>query len=154
MWTRTLFTPGSVLAAIILLLSPQSSWAEQSVRIATYNIKFLSTGVQQQGDRLTKLRQVIELLEADVIGLQEIADRAALELLFPPADWHIVIDDDSGQTQDLAAVVRKPFRILNFGPALDADDEHFLFPDSADNLAFPRRRDEGRARPLHAGTRA
>ena len=141
MRTRTLFAAGSVLAAIILLFAPQSSWAEQSVRIATYNIKFLSTGAQQQGDRLAKLRQVIELLEADVIGLQEIADRAALELLFPPADWRIIIDDDSGQTQDLAAVVRRPFRILNFGTALDADDEHFLFPDSADNLAFPNRRD-------------
>lgn len=137
MRTRTLFAPGSILAAIILLFAPQSSWAEQSVRIATYNIKFLSTGVQQQGDRLTKLRQVIELLEADVIGLQEIADRAALELLFPPAEWRIVIDDQSNESQDLAAVVRRPFRIVNFGPGLDADDEHFLFPASGDNLAFP-----------------
>ena len=141
MWTRTLVAPGSVLAAVILLFAPQSLRAEQSVRIATYNIKFLSAGVQQQDNRLTKLRQVIELLEADIIGLQEIADRAALELLFPPAEWYIVIDDDSGQTQDLAAVVRRPFRVLNFGPDLDADDEHFLFPAGSDNLAFPQRRD-------------
>ena len=42
MWTRTLVAPGSVLAAVILLFAPQSLRAEQSVRIATYNIKFLS----------------------------------------------------------------------------------------------------------------
>ena len=55
----------------------------------------------------------VELLEADVIGLQEIADRAALELLFPPVGWRIVIEDDSGETQDLAAVVRSGRNIRN-----------------------------------------
>ncbi len=130
-----------VLAAVFLICPTHLSWAEQSVRIATYNIRFLNTGAAQQGDRLDKLRQVIESLEADAIGLQEIADRTALELLFPPNEWQIVIDDDSSDDQDLAAVVRRPFRILNIGADLDADDEHFLFPDSADNFAFPNRRD-------------
>ncbi len=142
MQTRAIFLPSFILAATLLpLFAASSSLAEQSVRIATYNIKFLSTGVDQQGDRLTKLRDVVELLGADVIGLQEIADRDALELLFPPTDWHIVIDDDSGEPQDVAAVVRRPFRILNFGADLDADDEQFLFPASSDSAAFPDRRD-------------
>lgn len=115
--------------------------AEISVRFATYNIKFLSTNVQNQGDRLQKLRQVIELLEADVIGLQEINDRASLRLLFPESDWHIVIDDDSGENQDLALVVRKPLEVVGLDADMDADDRHFLFPTSANNNAFPDRRD-------------
>jgi hypothetical protein len=75
-----------------------------------YNIKFLSTEVVNQGDRLSKLREVMEALDAHVIGLQEIADRAALEHVFPPAEWHLVIDDDSTDAQDLAVAVRQPLR--------------------------------------------
>src|SRR5574341_538191 len=80
------------------------------------------------------------LLNADIIGLQEIADRAALELVFPPATWSIVIDDDSGDLQDLAIVVRKPLKVI--APAdLDADDVNFLFPGNANENHFPNRRD-------------
>jgi endonuclease/exonuclease/phosphatase family metal-dependent hydrolase len=109
--------------------------------VASYNIKFLSTNVQTQGDRQQKLRDVIDLLDADVIGLQEIDNRAALQLLFPPADWQIIIDDDSGENQDVALVVRRPFTALGFDANLDADDQHFLFPNSQDNQFFPDRRD-------------
>lgn len=121
-----------------LLLMAAVAWGAE-VRVATYNIKFLSTNVQQEGDRLTKLREVIALLDADVIGLQEIADHAALELVFPPQDWHLVIDDDSPDAQDVALVVRKPFSVLGLPPDLDADDQHFLF-SSASNDLFPNRR--------------
>lgn len=114
---------------------------EQTVRVASYNIKFLSTDVTGQGDRRAKLQELINHLEADVIGLQEINDRAALNLIFPPTDWHIVIDDDSGSAQDVAIVVRKPLRVLGFSADLDADDEHFLFPGPANNNLFPDRRD-------------
>src|SRR5262245_36515695 len=97
------------LALLVFTIAPAA--AQQAVRVASYNIKFLSTGVSSKGDRLTKLKQVIALLDADVIGLQEIDDRAALELLFPPADWDIYIDDDSNDDQDVAVVVRHPFTI-------------------------------------------
>jgi hypothetical protein len=53
----------------------------------------------------------MDALDAHVIDLQEIADRAALERVFPPAEWHMVIDDDSTNAQDLAVAVRKPLRI-------------------------------------------
>jgi endonuclease/exonuclease/phosphatase family metal-dependent hydrolase len=66
-----------------LLCLTTAAWSAQ-VRVATYNIQFLSTDVVNQGDRLGKLREVIALLDAHVIRLQEIADRAALELVFPP----------------------------------------------------------------------
>jgi endonuclease/exonuclease/phosphatase family metal-dependent hydrolase len=129
------------IAVLLLVGIPATSWGQQQVRVASYNIKFLSTNVQTQGDRLQKLRQVIDLLDADVIGLQEIDDRAALNLVFPPADWQVIIDDDSGVNQDVAIAVRRPFALSGFDATLDADDEHFLFPGSTENQFFPNRRD-------------
>jgi hypothetical protein len=102
-----------------------SAWSAQ-VRVATYNIQFLSIDVVNQGDRLSKLPEVIALLDAHVIGLQEVADRSATELLSPLTDWHLVIDDDCTDLQDLALAVRKPLRSVGLAPDLDADDEHFL----------------------------
>ena len=137
---RPFLTGQRVLSTLIgLLLMGSVAWSAE-VRVATYNIKFLSTNVQQEGDRLAKLREVIDLLDADVIGLQEIADRAALALVFPPQEWHLVIDDDSADAQDVALAVRKPFSVLGLPPDLDADDPHFLF-SSASNDLFPNRRD-------------
>ena len=128
--------------AFVLWLYCLPSWAQQNVRVATYNIMFLNANVDQQGDRLEKLKEVIALLDADVIGLQEIDNRAALERVFPPADWILVIDDDSGDNQDVAVAVRRPLQVLGFpNNVFDADDQHFLFPGSANNSHFPNRRD-------------
>ncbi len=124
------------LSAVVVLLFASVAWSVE-VRVATYNIKFLSTNVSGQGDRLEKLREVIELLEADVIGLQEIANRAALALVFPPSEWLIVIDDDSNNNQDVALVVRKPFSVLGIPPDLDADPEHFYFPTPPRTMLSP-----------------
>lgn len=130
-----------VLASVLLVLcSVRVAWGEDLVRVATYNIRFLNTGVagvDEAGDRLEKLREVIELLDADVVGLQEIDDRAALELVFSGQDWLIIIDDDSGENQDLALAVRKPLEVLGCGDDLDADDEHFLFEDAAASVPRP-----------------
>src|SRR5688572_22652298 len=120
-------------AVVALFLCPSAIAQEQIVRVASYNIKFLSTEVTTQGDRQAKLQEVIRRLDADVIGLQEIADRTALGLIFPSSDWHIVIDDDSGDTQDVAVVVRKPLRVVGLPADLDADDQNFLFPGAANN---------------------
>jgi hypothetical protein len=128
-----------VWALVAFLVFTTAAWSAQ-IRVATYNIQFLSTDVVNQGDRLSKLREVIALLGAHVIGLQEIADRAALERVFPPTEWHLVIDDDSTDVQDLAVAVRKPLRVVGLPPDLDADDEHFLFAHESETL-FPNRRD-------------
>jgi hypothetical protein len=129
----------NVWALMALLCMTIAAWSAQ-VRVATYNIQFLSTEVVNQGDRLRKLQEVIAPLDAHVIGLQEIADRAALERVFPPTEWHLVIDDDSTDVQDLAVAVRKPLRVVGLPPDLDADDEHFLFAHESETF-FPNRRD-------------
>jgi endonuclease/exonuclease/phosphatase family metal-dependent hydrolase len=119
-----------LLFAVLLQVARLSA---ETVTVASYNIKFLNSGVQEQGNRLEKLRAVISLLNADAIGLQEIRDRAALELLFPPADWVIVIDDSSGDDQDVAVVARKR--------SLTVLSHRFLFEGSANDSFFPSRRD-------------
>ena len=106
------------------------------IRVATYNIKYLKADDNE--DRISALKGLISKVDADVWGLQEIKDRAALERIFDPIQWHIVIDDDSGDNQDLALVVKKPLKILG---NLNAGDDDFLFPDRADNTFFPNRRD-------------
>jgi hypothetical protein len=133
------FMASLVLGLVALLIFTTAAWSAQ-IRVATYNIQFLSTEVVNQGDRLSNLQEVIALLDAHVIGLQEIADRAALERVFPPTEWHLVIDDDSTDAQDLAVAVRKPLRVVGIPPDLDADDEHFLFAHESETF-FPNRRD-------------
>lgn len=93
-----------LLAVLLLVASSVSAQVQDIVRVGTYNvgtynIKFFSTRVVDQGDRLQKLQAVIEAVDADVLGLQEIEDRAALHLLFPPSQHDILIDDGSGDRQ-------------------------------------------------------
>ncbi|MEX2218527.1 MAG: endonuclease/exonuclease/phosphatase family protein [Phycisphaerales bacterium] len=75
--------PGYVAALIALLVAASLAIAQQPVRVATYNIRFFNASVGDE--RLANLRQVVAALDADIIGLQEIDDRAALETLFDPA---------------------------------------------------------------------
>lgn len=130
---------GRILAILLSVLVLAPAQAQQQVRIATYNIKFLKASISDA--RAASIRHVIETLDADIIGLQEIADRAALQRVFDPAAWDIIIDDDSGDAQDVALVVRRPLRVLGMSSDLDADDEHFLFSGPENESSFPNRRD-------------
>lgn len=70
-----------VLAIIACLLGCASvAHAETEVRVATYNIKFLNANVGD--DRLAKIQEVTRLLEADIIAIQQIDDRAALRRIW------------------------------------------------------------------------
>jgi len=87
---------GFVAALVIQVLAP-FALAQQQVRAATYNIKFLKATISDQ--RAANLRRVIKTLDADIIGLQEIDDRAALEKVFDRTKWDLAIDDQSGNNQ-------------------------------------------------------
>lgn len=128
----------------ILIVATAMATADTPVRIATYNMQYLNSDVgntNKYGDRLQKLKEVVDLLEADIIALQEIDDRASLELVFKPAQWHLIIDDDSGDKQDVALAVRTAWSVPDFSTSEHAEDKDFLFPSSADNTFFPNRRD-------------
>ena len=129
----------SVLVAWMALIGVAHA---ATVKVATYNIWFLKQNISNV--RADRIRDVIATLDADVIGLQEIRDRDALERVFDPDEWHLIIDDESGDDQDVALAVRKPLEVvgLNSSPTdLDADDDDFLYPSSQDNFFFPNRRD-------------
>lgn len=129
-----------VIIVFNFFLFNQSVLGEERIRIATYNIKFLNKNISTE--RLKHLKDVIKHLDADIIGLQEIDDRQALEGVFPKNEWHIIIDDDSNEKQDLALVVKKHLNVKGFDDdILDADDKHFLFPQRSDWKHFPKRRD-------------
>ncbi|MFM1919785.1 MAG: putative exported protein Endonuclease/Exonuclease/phosphatase domain, partial [Candidatus Hydrogenedentota bacterium] len=122
--------------------------AATPVRVASYNIKQLSgndercfANVTGQGDRLSKLLSVIESLDADIIGMQEISDRDALELIFGTEDWTLVFDDEAVGCTNLALAVRKPLEVTGASNnALNAGPQHFLFESESD-FAFPEQRD-------------
>ena len=124
------------LFLVLLPLNHPTAQVSEHMRVATYNIKFLSTSVANEGNRLEKLRSVIQGLDADVMGLQEIADRAALYLLFNPAQHDILVDDSSGDDQDLALLVRRPCRADGSG-----NQPSIVFRGSSLNGPFPRQRD-------------
>lgn len=128
------------LGCVCFLLFAVCAFAETEVRIATYNIKYLKANVKTE--RRKKIKKVIELLDADIIALQEIDDRKALEAVFDKNEWLLIIDEESGNNQDVALAVLKARFKLPDGPAdQDADNEHFLFPGAANNTFFPNRRD-------------
>lgn len=136
----TLIVKTRWVAVVLFALAILPTRAATEVRVASYNIRFLSTDVAAQGDRLANLRDVIERLDADVIGLQEIGSRSALELLFPVDRWHLVIDDDREEEHHLAMAVRRPLAPLGIHGG-NADDEDYLFPDPRLDYLFPERRD-------------
>lgn len=125
-------------ATAAALVADATVASDERVRIATYNIEFLNTNISAA--RAAQLKEVVATLDADIIGLEEIADRAALERVFDPSEWSLVIDDQSSDIQDVAAAVRKPFKVLS-PSSLDADDQDFLFPAATNNANWPNRRD-------------
>ncbi len=121
--------------ALLLTLGLSPLVNAQELRIATWNIQYLNA--EDRPERLSDVRNVINAIDADVIALQEIDDRAALEAVFDVNEWQLVIDDDSGYRQDLALAVRYPHRVVG---SLEAQDDDFLF-SFEDNTWFPNRRD-------------
>lgn len=119
----------------------QTSDTAYIARVMTYNIQFLSPDSANHGNRIEKLRNVISDINPTIVGVQEAENRAAMELVFPPSDWHIIIDDDSRDRQDVAFAIRKPWEIINAPVDLDANDEHFLAEGPEHEPYFPIRRD-------------
>jgi hypothetical protein len=57
--------------------------------------------------RKERLRAVVEQLRPDIVALEEIKDGQALEELFEPNTWSILIDDNSNDDKDLAIVLKR-----------------------------------------------
>ncbi len=110
-------------------------------RVMTYNIQYLNVAAASDGDRIAKLQTIIRDIAPTVVAVQEAADRAAMELVFPANEWLVVIDDDSHDRQDVAFAVRRPWKLTGIDDDLDADDDNFLGDGRTNESYFPNRRD-------------
>lgn len=122
------------LCVLVCICSPAHA---DTLRIASYNVKYLSACVNYV--RKDALESTFESLNADIIALQEVRNRQALEYFFDTSSWHVIIDDQSTDDQKLAFVVREgiDYRLAS-GNHLDAEKSDFLFSDST---FFPDDRD-------------
>lgn len=118
-----------IVFLIFVLLSCACQQPEKEFKIATYNIYFLDDGIS--AERKQHLQSVINLLDADIIGFQEIASPAALENILPES-YQIAMLNVPEEVQEVACAVRWPFRITSYG---------YVFPDTSFDDAFPRKRD-------------
>ena len=130
-----------VLAIIGLLLAGPSCRAAETVRVATWNLKAFGRGTAVEPARLRRAQAVVEKLQADVVAVQEMENRATMEQLFPPPDWQCVIDDDDADGLQLAVAVHRPLTVATQDGDLDADDPDYLFPGQQYDWLFPYRRD-------------
>lgn len=117
------------LAPLILLLFFACGPQPAEIKIATYNIYWLDDGISNA--RQERLQTVIDKLNADIIGFQEIQSKSALERILPD-DYTIGMLDDPEELQELAIAVREPFEIT---------DLKMVFPEKVNDQAFPRKRD-------------
>jgi len=116
-----------LLFVLLLLVGCESPPSE--IKVATYNIYWLDDGISDA--RRERLQQVIQELDADIIGFQEIQSRSALENILPD-EYEIGILDDKDELQELAVAVRRPFEIASL---------KMVFPEEVHDKAFPRKRD-------------
>ena len=117
------------LASLILLLFFACGPQPAEIKIATYNIYWLDDGISNT--RQERLQTVINKLDADIIGFQEIQSKSALERILPD-NYTIGMRDDPEELQELAIAVRDPYEIT---------DLKMVFPEKVNDHAFPRKRD-------------
>ncbi|CAH8242111.1 MULTISPECIES: endonuclease/exonuclease/phosphatase family protein [Vibrio] len=125
--------------ALSLLVFSFSTYSSDHLRLATYNSKFLSACMNKV--RVINYQETVHKLNADIIALQEVRDRYAVERFFPSDQWNIIIDDESTDDLNLAFVIRKglDFRLAS-GNILNADENiDFAFPKSNSHFIDERR---------------
>lgn len=117
------------LSSVELKTSLQSTL--DTVKVATWNVEHLAfpidTGCRPRTpEEVEKLKTYAQSLDADIIGLQEVASAEAVSEIFPTDDWQIIMSPrqdsrsyncrESGYQstqQKVAFVVKKPIRVKN-----------------------------------------
>lgn len=112
--------------------TPGNAAAKQGLRIAAYNIGWL--GEQHTKEREAHLKSVIKNVNPDIIALQEIENRKALERIFD-SNWEIGIMDDATEFQEPAIAIRKPLKFVGKPTTIfGAEGFEFAFPGKRDVL--------------------
>jgi endonuclease/exonuclease/phosphatase family metal-dependent hydrolase len=127
------------LTALSVILTAACIWdapaieeplaASGSLRVASWNAEWV--GEETTAEEWRTKQAVFAELDADVVALQEIQDRAAAEKLAGP-DYAIAIAELAGEDQELAIAVRRPLKFK---------DNRLIFPEAKHEFAFPGGRD-------------
>lgn len=92
----------------------------EHINIATFNIKWLGDGIDDKEPRsnaeYSKIAEVIMDIEADVIGVQEIENAAAIEKLLPYLeDKYAYYVGEEGGEQNCGVIYRKDIELETLG---------------------------------------
>jgi 5'-nucleotidase (lipoprotein e(P4) family) len=73
-----------------------TSKSSHLLNVATWNVEHLAYPIDQgckprDEDELNAMRAYAQKLDADVVALQEVASKEAVHLLFPEAEWQVVM---------------------------------------------------------------
>ncbi len=108
-----------VLLVFILIACLEEDNDFSSLKIATFNIEWLGDGNNDRFDRTPEdyklIAEVIKTADLDVIGLQEIENKYAMDLLImhlPKYDYHI---SQNANSQNLAVLFKKNIDIKFIG---------------------------------------
>lgn len=115
------------------------SFATEDIRLATYNSKFLSACMKKI--RVINYQEAVEKLDADVVALQEVRDRFAVERFFATDQWNVIIDDESTDDMNLAFAIRHgiDYRLASANLKNADENSDFAFSKTNSNFIDERR---------------
>ncbi len=119
------------LLAVIATLAVTSCAQNDRIRFMTYNLEWFSEGATLQ--RVNNVSNVLRSTKPDVVGLQEVQSKKALEQIFND-EWTIACQDEVDEDQEPALAVRKPLRVESFGNLFRAKELDEAFPGKRDVL--------------------
>lgn len=125
---RYFFVPA--IAAFFALGACQSVSHDPSrMRVMEYNIQWFSEDANP--DRIQNLKTILDTIQPDVVGVEEVESKKALQQLFGDG-WSISMADIPKEHQECGLAVRAPFKVVK---------SELIFPDPALDFAFPGGRD-------------
>lgn len=123
----------SLLVAVVLALGvacvPQSQ--SGSTRVATYNMQWFSEDANPI--RVDRLKNILRSINPNLIGVQEVQSRKALEQLFD-STYTIAMMDEEDEDQEVALIVRKPYTVESYTTLFRSKELDFAFPGKRDVL--------------------
>lgn len=108
---RPLWLASCCAAALVLWACTfaQRAKADGTVRVMSYNIQWFSEDAD--AERITNLKTLLSEIKPDVVALQEIQSKKALQQIFD-SSWQIEMNDDPKEYQELAVAVRSPLKVV------------------------------------------
>ncbi|MBN8691076.1 MAG: endonuclease/exonuclease/phosphatase family protein [Armatimonadetes bacterium] len=107
-----------------------------NLRVMTYNIYWFAE--DSNPERIANVKQILDTVKPNIVALEEIQSKKALEQIFD-SKWSIGMADDPKEYQEPCIAVKAPYKLVK---------SELLFTSPALNFAFPGGRDVLRAEVL------